>query len=227
MKSCLTELVFILDRSGSMNGLESDTVGGFNSMLQKQQKESAESGSCRITTVLFDNDYELLHDRIDIQAVKPITENEYFVRGQTALLDAIGKTIRKIADVQKNTAEEYRAGKVLFIITTDGLENASREYSVRKVKRLIETQKSKHGWEFIFMGANIDSVETAGRLGINADRAVDWLADNKGTALSYDIMSAAVGTFRAKGAVDDDVFNELRDDVKERSERRNNKKGDL
>ena len=216
MKSNLTELVFILDRSGSMSGLESDTVGGFNSMLQKQQKESAKSGSCRITTVLFDNDYELLHDKIDIQAVKQIIEKEYFVRGQTALLDAIGKTISKIASVQENTADEYRADKVLFIITTDGLENASSEYSSKKVKKLIEKQKSKHGWEFIFMGANIDSVETAGKLGINADRAVNWVADNKGTALSYNAMSAAVGTFRAKGTVDDNVFDELRDDVKNR-----------
>ena len=153
MKTNLTELVFILDRSGSMDGLESDTVGGFNSMLSKQQEDDDE---CRLTTVLFDHEYEILHDRIDIKAVSPITEKEYFVRGQTALLDAIGRTINKIGNTQKQTAEEYRAEKVLFVITTDGMENASREYTHDKIKSLIERQKTKYGWEFIFLGANID-----------------------------------------------------------------------
>jgi uncharacterized protein YegL len=171
MKTNLTELVFILDKSGSMSGLEKDTIGGFNSMLTKQQ---VESGECHITTVLFDNNYELLHDRIDIKAVSPITDQEYFVGGSTALLDAIGKTINKIGNAQKHTADDYCAEKVMFVIITDGEENSSREYSAEKVKAQIERQKTKYGWEFIFLGANIDAVETAGRFGIAPNRAVDY-----------------------------------------------------
>jgi uncharacterized protein YegL len=158
MKKGLTELVFILDKSGSMSGLEKDTIGGYNSMLAKQQ---AVEGECHITTVLFDNDYELLHDRIDLKAVNPITEREYQVGGSTALLDAIGRTIHKIGNAQRNTADDYRAEKVIFVIITDG-EDASREYSAEKVKAQIERQKTKYGWEFIFLGANIDAVATAG-----------------------------------------------------------------
>ena len=157
MKKGFTELVFILDRSGSMGGLESDTIGGFNAMLEKQRKLD---GECRITTVLFDNRYELLHDRIDIRAVSPMTEREYQVGGSTALLDAMGRTIQKMVNVQKSTAEEYRAENVMFVIITDGEENSSREYSAQKVKAMIEQEK-KYGWEFIFLGANIDAVETA------------------------------------------------------------------
>ena len=159
MKKNLTELVFILDKSGSMAGLERDTIGGFNAMLEKQK---ALDGQCRITTVLFDNRYELLHDRTDIRAVRPITAKEYHVGGSTALLDAVGKTIHKIATAQKNTAEPFRAGKVMFVIITDGEENASREYSAAEVKEAIQRQKSRYGWEFIFLGANMDAVETAG-----------------------------------------------------------------
>ena len=159
MKQNLTELVFILDRSGSMAGLEKDTIGGYNAMLEQQRKVD---GECIITTVLFDNHYSLLHDRIDIRAVKPITGKDYFVGGSTALLDAIGKTIQKIATAQKNTAEDYRAEKVMFVIITDGAENASREYSASQVKEIIQRQKERFHWEFIFLGANIDAVETAG-----------------------------------------------------------------
>jgi uncharacterized protein YegL len=213
MKSNLTELVFILDRSGSMGGLESDTVGGFNSMLKKQQSEP---GECRMTTVLFDNGYEILHDRIDIQAVSPITENEYFVRGQTALLDAIGRTINKIAGVQKNTAEKYRADKVLFMITTDGMENSSREFRAEKVKEMIEEQKSNQGWEFVFLGANIDSVETAAAFGIDKDRAFSYLADSQGTALNYAAMSEAASSLRKTGAVAEDSFAGINADVEKR-----------
>jgi len=197
MKSNLTELVFILDRSGSMGGLESDTIGGFNSMLTKQQ---AEPGKCRITTVLFDHEYEVLHDRIDIKAVSPITEREYFVRGSTALLDAIGRTINKIAGVQKNTAEDYRAGKVLFVITTDGMENASREFDYAKIKSMVERQKDKFGWEFIFLGANIDAVDVAGRFGIGRNRAQNFHNDSEGIALNYQAVSEAVASFRAAPA---------------------------
>lgn len=194
MKNNLTELVFILDRSGSMGGLENDTIGGFNAMLRKQQ---AEDGEAMITTVLFDDKYELLHDRINLKAVGPITDKEYFVRGSTALLDAIGHTIHKIGSAQQHTAEQYRADKVLFVITTDGMENASREYSFKRVREMVERQKTKYGWEFIFLGANIDAVETAGRFGINADRAADYHADSAGMQLNYKVLSDTIADFRA------------------------------
>jgi len=213
MKKDLTELVFILDKSGSMSGLEADTIGGFNSMLAKQQ---ASEGECRITTVLFDNNYELLHDRVDIRAVSPITEKEYQVGGMTALLDAIGRTIHKIANVQKHTAEDYRAEKVMFVIITDGEENSSKEYTADMVKALIERQKRKYGWEFIFLGANIDAVQTASRIGITPDRAIDYLADSKGTELNFKVMASAVATFREAGTVNEACFEEIRQDVKRR-----------
>ena len=186
-------------------------------MLAKQQ---AVEGECHITTVLFDNNYELLHDRIDIKAVSPITDKEYFVGGSTALLDAIGKTIQKIGNAQKHTADDYRAEKVMFVIITDGEENASREYSADKVKAQIERQKTEYDWEFIFLGANIDAVQTAGRFGIAPDRAVDYLADGEGTELNFKIMSAAVTTFREAGAVDGDCFEEIRKDVRRRGGRK-------
>jgi len=220
MKTNLTELVFILDRSGSMGGLESDTIGGFNSMLTKQQTQD---GECRITTVLFDHEYEVLHDRIDIKAVSPITEKEYFVRGNTALLDAIGKTINKIGNAQKHTAEEYRADKVLFVITTDGMENASREFDYPKIKSMIERQKSKHGWEFIFLGANIDAVEVANRFGVARNRAQNFHNDSEGIALNYSVMSQAVTSFRSApaGAKLADNWNaEIQADYKRRGGKR-------
>jgi uncharacterized protein YegL len=220
MKTNLTELVFILDRSGSMGGLENDTIGGFNSMLAKQQTEP---GECRITTVLFDNQYDVLHDRIDIKAVSPISESEYFVRGQTALLDAVGRTINKIGGVQKNTAEDYRAEKVLFVITTDGMENASREFSYDKIKSMIERQKSKYGWEFIFLGANIDAVEVADHFGVARNRAQNFHNDSEGIALNYSVVSKAVASFRAApmGAnLDDDWSEEIQKDYKRRGGKR-------
>jgi len=194
MKTNTTELVFILDRSGSMAGMESDTIGGFNSMLKKQQ---AEPGECRITTVLFDDSYEILHDRIDIKAVSNITSQEYFVRGCTALLDAVGKTIKKISKVQKNTSDDYRAKKVLFVITTDGMENASREYSYDKIKSMVEKQKKKHNWEFIFLGANIDAIDVASRFGIARNRTQNFHNDSEGIALNYDVLSETVACYRA------------------------------
>ena len=216
MNTNMTELVFILDRSGSMGGMESDTMGGFNAMLSKQQ---AESGVCRITTVLFDHDYEILHDRIDIKAVSPISENEYYVRGNTALLDAVGRTINKIGNAQKNTAEDYRAGKVLFVITTDGMENASREYSYDTIKSMIEHQKSKYGWEFLFLGANIDAVDVAGRIGIAHNRAQTFHNDSEGIALNYSVVSESISAMRAapSGAyLDDDWSAEIERDYKRR-----------
>lgn len=217
MKKNLTELVFILDKSGSMNGLEEDTIGGYNSMLEKQRKVD---GECIITTVLFDNHYELLHDRIDIRAVRPITRKEYFVGGSTALLDAIGRTIRKIGTVQENTAEDYRAEKVMFVIITDGAENASRHYCSMQIRQMIQRQKERYGWEFIFLGANIDAVETAGRFGIDADRAVDYVPDGKGTELNFRVMSEAVAAFRECGAVPAACLDEIRKDMEKRGGRR-------
>jgi len=217
MNTNLTELVFILDRSGSMGGLESDTIGGFNSMLSKQQ---AEPGECRITTVLFDNQYEVLHDRIDIQGVSPITHKEYFVRGNTALLDAVGTTINKIGAVQKNTAEEFRAEKVLFVITTDGMENASREFGYDKIKSMIENQKSKYNWEFVFLGANIDAVEVAGRFGVARNRAQSFHNDSAGIALNYDVLSQTVAAYRSApmgSSLADDWSADIQADFEERS----------
>lgn len=211
-----TELVFILDKSGSMHGLEQDTIGGFNSMLQKQKELD---GECRITTVLFDNRYELLHDRIDIRAVSPMTEKEYQVGGTTALLDAIGRTVQKLVSVQKNTAKEYRADRVLFVIITDGQENASQEYSSDKVKGMIQLEKEKYGWEFVFLGANIDAVETAGRLGISRDRAVDYVPDGAGTALNFQMMSETVAAFRETGAVPGAPLKAIRKDMTARGRR--------
>ena len=221
MNTNLMELVFILDRSGSMGGLESDTVGGFNSMLAKQQ---GQDGECRITTVLFDHEYEILHDRIDIKAVSPITEREYFVRGNTALLDAIGKTIHKIGNTQKNTIEEYRAKKVLFVITTDGMENTSREYTYDKIKSYIERQKSMYGWEFIFLGADIDAVNVADRFGITSNRAQNFQKDPEGIRLKYRIVSDTVASFRATPAaapLADDWSAEIDADYKRRGGKSN------
>jgi uncharacterized protein YegL len=214
MKNNSTELVFILDRSGSMGGLEQDTIGGFNSLLAKQQ---AEPGECRLTTVLFDHEYEVLHDRIDIKAVSPITGKEYFVRGQTALLDAIGRAINKISNVQKNTAKEHRAEKVLFAITTDGMENASREFGYKKIKSMIQKKKSAHGWEFIILGANIDAVEVAGRMGIPSKRAQRYHSDVRGTEVMYCAMSDAVSSFRTDNQLDDDWSEDVDADFRERA----------
>ena len=189
-----TELVFILDRSGSMGGLESDTIGGFNSMLEKQKKEE---GEAYVSTVLFDNGQEVLHDRKSIQGMSPMTEKEYFVRGCTALLDAIGGAIHHIGNVHKYAREEDRPAKTLFVIITDGMENASWRYSYDKVKHMIERQKEKYGWEFIFLGANIDAIEVAGRFGIHESRAVNYECDSRGTAINYQTISNVVSRVRA------------------------------
>ena len=213
MRKGLTELVFILDRSGSMGGLESDTIGGFNSMLDKQQKEQ---GDAVITTVLFDDQYELLHDRINIKGVKLITSKEYFVRGCTALLDAVGKTINKIGNVQKNTVDEERAEKVMFVITTDGLENASKEYSYERVRNMIERQKGKYGWEFIFLGANIDAVAEAAKFGITEDRAANFSSDSEGTRLNYAVVSETVSYMRKNSSVPSEWKEKIDKDYRDR-----------
>lgn len=193
MKKDLTELVFVMDKSGSMAGLETDTIGGFNAMLAKQKKEQ---GEANVTTVLFNHHAEVLHDRIPVQGVAPMTDKEYEVSGTTALLDAIGMAIQKIANSQKRTSAEHQASKVLFIITTDGHENASSEYNYEKIKLLIARQKEKFGWEFIFLGANIDAISTAAQFGIDEDFAVEYHADVEGTRLNYEAVSEAVTSYR-------------------------------
>lgn len=193
MKNNITELVFILDRSGSMSGLEDDTIGGFNSLLEKQKREP---GRAYVSTVLFDHETTVLHDRVDIQAVRPMTREDYTVRGCTALLDAIGGAIHHIGNVHRYARREDVPEHTLFVITTDGMENASRRYDSERVKQMIERQKARHGWEFLFLGANIDAVETAGRFGIGADRAVNYHADRAGTQLNYEVLSEAVSAVR-------------------------------
>ena len=200
-----------------MCGLEQDTIGGFNSMLEKQKQEA---GEARVTTVLFDGRVELLHDRLDIGDVAPITQREYFVRGSTALLDAVGFAIQKIAAVQKNTAPEKRAEKVLFVITTDGYENASREYSYEKVKELVELEKEKYGWEFLFLGANIDAAAAAGRFGIAPDRAVNYHADPEGTRLNYAVVSETVSCMRACRPIEANWKERIERDFRGRKARR-------
>lgn len=199
MKKNLTELVFILDRSGSMQGLEKDTIGGFNSMLQKQAKVP---GDAFVSTILFDDRAEVLHDRVKIQQVRPMTEKEYYVRGCTALLDAIGGAIHHIGNIHKYSRSEDVPEHTLFVITTDGMENASRRYSAQKVKNMIQRQKEKYGWEFLFLGANIDAVETAGHLGIAPDRAVNYHCDSVGTQLNYQVVGEAVSAVRCSAPID-------------------------
>ena len=193
MKKNLTEIVFILDRSGSMSGLEADTVGGFNAMIAKQKKEP---GEALISTVLFDDESVVIHDRVPVQNIAPMTERDYYVRGCTALLDAIGGAIHHIGNVHKYARTEDVPEHTLFVITTDGMENASRRYDSERVKQMIERQKTRYGWEFLFIGANIDAVETAGRFGIGADRAVNYHADRAGTQLHYEVLSEAVSAVR-------------------------------
>lgn len=198
MKKNLTELVFILDRSGSMSGLEKDTIGGFNSLIEKQKKEE---GEALISTVLFDDEQDVIYDRVPLDKIEKMTDAQYYVRGCTALLDALGGAIHHIGNVHKYAREEDRPEKTLFIITTDGMENASRRYSYEKVRSMVERQKRKYNWEFVFLGANIDAIATAAKFGINEDRAVNFENDSEGTQLNYEVLSKAVTSFRAsKGA---------------------------
>ena len=216
MKNGLTELVFILDRSGSMGGLESDTIGGYNSLLAKQKQEA---GDAIVTTVLFDDRYELLHNRINLKGIAPITDNEYYVRGSTALLDAVGKTINIIGNAHKHTLEEERPEQVMVVITTDGMENASQEYSYEVVARMIEHQKVKYGWEFIFLGANIDALKTAQRFGIHHDRATNYNADKRGTNLNYEVLNETVSNLRNNRRIDDDWKERIEKDYNSRNKK--------
>ena len=221
MKKGLTELVFIIDRSGSMSGLETDTIGGFNGLLEKQKREE---GEAYVSVVLFDDRMDVLYDRVDIRKVEPMNDTQYYVRGCTALLDAVGGAIHHIANIHKYAREEDVPEKTLFIITTDGMENASRAYSYDKVRSMIERQKEKYHWEFLFLGANIDAVKVAGRFGIKASRAARYEHDEVGTRLNYDVMSKAVSYARcAASAADmasafdeDELLAPIREDYKRR-----------
>ena len=212
MKKNLTELVFILDRSGSMSGLEEDTIGGFNAMIEKQKKEP---GQALVSTVLFDHQSEVIHDRIDLREITPMSRQQYYVRGCTALLDAVGGAIKHIGNVHKYAREEDRPEKTLFVITTDGMENASRCYSYDRLKEMIESRK-KNGWEFIFLGANIDAAKEAARFGIGAQYAVDYHADHQGTAVIYEAVSEAVCSVRACQTMPSGWRKKIDEDFKKR-----------
>ena len=219
MKKGLTELVFILDRSGSMAGLEKETIGGYNSLIEKQKKNQ---GEVYVSTVLFDGVSEVLHDRIPLCEIQPMTEDEYYVRGCTALLDALGGAIHHIGNVHKYTKEEDRPEKTLFIITTDGQENSSRRYTYKKVKHMVEKQKEKYGWEFLFLGANIDAIAEAERFGIKANRAVNYECDEEGTAINFKVLSKAVSRVieysydDCEEMLDDSWKEEIEEDYKKR-----------
>lgn len=217
MKKNLTELVFILDRSGSMSGLESDTIGGFNAMLKKQKRGP---GEALVSTILFNSGAEVLHDRVKVKEVRPMTEKEYCVGGCTALLDALGGAIRHIGNIHKYARKEDVPEHTLFVITTDGMENASRRYGAEEVKRMVKRQKEKYGWEFLFLGANIDAVETAGRLGIAPDRAVNYHCDRKGTRLNYETVSRAVAAVRCSAPLDAHWKDAIEEDFRKRGSRR-------
>ena len=213
MKKNLTEIVFILDRSGSMAGLEDDTIGGFNAMIRKQRSQE---GGAYVSTVLFDNQTEVIHDRVDIQNIRPMTHKDYYVRGCTALLDAVGKAIHHIGNVHKYAREEDRPEKTIFVITTDGMENASREYTYERLKKMIRHEQEKYGWEFLFLGANIDAAKEAARFGIAEDRAANYHADRQGTAVIYEAMSEAVCNVRACRPMNADWKRRVDEDYKKR-----------
>ena len=213
MKKGLTELVFILDRSGSMSGLEGDTIGGFNAMIEKQKREE---GEALVSTVLFDNEAEVLHDRARLETIAPMTDRDYTVRGCTALLDAIGGAIHHIGNVHKYAREEDVPEHTVFVITTDGMENASRRYSAEQVKAMIEQQKEKYSWEFLFLGANIDAVATARSFGISEDRAVRYQCDSEGTALNYEVLSCAISDVRGSRKLSGSWKKRIDEDYKKR-----------
>lgn len=214
MKKDFVELVFILDRSGSMSGLEKETMSGFNRLIE-QQKEV--KGEAVVSTILFDDRFEVLHNRLNIQNVHQMTPEDYYVRGSTALLDAIGRSITKMRRVHKELAEELKPEKTIFFITTDGMENASKEFDYDKLKEYIDLQKEKYGWEFIFIGANIDAIKTAERFGINQDRAVNYRSDEKGTHLNYKVMNETITKLRASKTIDANWKDEIDEDFNKRN----------
>lgn len=209
----MTELVFILDRSGSMAGLEKDTIGGFNSLIEKQRKEP---GNAVVSTVLFDNKSEVIHDRVPLESIPPMTEKEYYVRGCTALLDAVGGAIHHIGNVHKYARREDVPDKTLFVITTDGMENASRRYNYERVRKMIQRQKEQYGWEFIFLGANIDAAAEAKRFGIAPEWAANYHCDEAGTALNYEVISDVVCAVRMGVDIDEDWKARIDEDYRKR-----------
>ncbi len=213
MKQDLTEMVFILDRSGSMAGLEKDTIGGFNSMIDKQKDLD---GDAIVSTVLFDNHFEVIHNRVNLKDISHLTHKDYYVRGSTALLDAIGRSIRKIRTIYAETLREDRPDKVMFVITTDGMENASRQFSYHDIQHMIQDVKEKYGWEFLFLGANIDAVGEARRFGIDADRAVRYHADKVGTQVNYEAINDAVSSYRMNKAISKEWKQKVEDDFEKR-----------
>ena len=217
MKKNLTEMVFILDKSGSMAGLEADTIGGFNAMIERQRQDQ---GEALVSTVLFSNRSTVIHDRVNLRKIEPLTERQYFVGGSTALIDAIGSAIHHIGNVHKYAREEDRPEHTIFVITTDGMENASHAYSSDEVKAMVQRQKEKYGWEFLFLGANIDAVETAAHFGIGEDRAVTFHNDSEGQALNYAEVSIAVSQVRANAPLSRDWKNRIEEDYKTRKTRR-------
>lgn len=216
MNKELTELVFILDRSGSMAGLEQSTIDGFNDMMTKQKQMP---GTALVSTVLFDDECKVIHDRLDLRLVPPMTVEDYYVRGCTALLDAVGGAVSHIGNVHKYARSEDVPGQTLFVITTDGLENASHIYSGSQVRKMVERQTKKYGWEFLFLGANIDAAMAAESIGIRRDRAVDYRADDLGTAQNFAALSAATCAVRAAGAVPSAWSDSIREDVRRRGRR--------
>ena len=216
MNNNLTEIVFILDRSGSMAGLEDDTIGGFNAMVEKQKKEE---GEALLSTVLFSDRSEVLYDRVDVKKVEPMTERQYQVGGCTALLDAIGGAVRHIANVHKYAREEDRPAKTVFVITTDGMENASRSYSYDEVRRMVKRLQEENGWEFLFLGANMDAISAARSFGIRPDRAVRYQCDGEGTALNYQVLSGAVSGIRRRGEIAEDWSRPIAEDYQKRGGR--------
>ena len=216
MNNNLTEIVFILDRSGSMAGLEDDTIGGFNAMVEKQKKEE---GEALFSAVLFSDGSEVLYDRVDVKKIEPMTERQYQVGGCTALLDAIGGAVRHIANVHKYAREEDRPAKTVFVITTDGMENASRSYSYDEVRRMVKRQQEESGWEFLFLGANMDAISAARSFGIRADRAVRYQCDGEGTALNYRVVSGAVSGIRRHGQIEEDWSRPIAEDYSKRGGR--------
>lgn len=209
----LTELVFILDRSGSMEGLEADTIGGFNSLIEKQKKQE---GEAVVSTVLFDDESFVLHDRVRLDEVEPMTSEQYYVRGCTALLDALGGAIHHIGNVHKYSRKEDVPEKTLFIITTDGMENSSERYDYEKIRKMVERQKERYGWEFLFLGANIDAIEAAKRVGIDRSRATNYHSDKEGTRLNYQVLGSAICQMRQNRSLDDSWKDEIEKDYKKR-----------
>ena len=213
----IMEVVFILDRSGSMSGMEADTIGGFNSMLEKQKNES---DNVIWSTVLFDHEHEVIHNREPISKVEPLTEEEYYVRGSTALLDAIGRAIHHIARCHKYAKAGDVPEKTLFVITTDGMENSSLEYSYRKVRQMIEREKEQYGWEFLFLGANMDAVSVASRMGIRADRSATFINDSEGIRKNYEAFGCAMAKMSRMEEIDDACLDAVREDFHRRGGRR-------